>query len=109
MYRVINFFTDLHDKDHEYNVGDTFPREGIKTSEERLAELAGGNNKQHKPLIEKVDGEDDLNSKSVKELKAMLNEMKIEYRGNASKADLIELIEKVDGEDDQDKDEAPEE
>lgn len=30
MYRVIEYFTDLHDDDHEYREGDVFPREGIK-------------------------------------------------------------------------------
>lgn len=40
MYRVIEYFTDLHDDDHEYREGDVFPREGIKVSKERLEELA---------------------------------------------------------------------
>ena len=39
MYRVIEYFTDLHDDDHEYREGDVFPREGIKVSKERLEEL----------------------------------------------------------------------
>lgn len=54
MYRVIKFFTDLHDNDHPYNVGETFPRSGVEVSEKRLAELAGSNNKQGQPLIELV-------------------------------------------------------
>ena len=29
MYKVIVYFTDLHDNDHEYHEGDIFPREGI--------------------------------------------------------------------------------
>lgn len=52
MYKVIHFFTDLQDKGHPYHVGDTFPREGIEVSEERLMELSGSQNKQGKPLIE---------------------------------------------------------
>ena len=59
MYKVIHYFTDLHDKNHPYNVGDIFPREGVTVSEERLAELAGEDNKQGKPLIEQVAGESD--------------------------------------------------
>lgn len=51
MYKVIHFFTDLHDNDHPYNVGDIFPREGIKVTEGRLKELAGSENKQGTPLI----------------------------------------------------------
>ena len=55
MYRVIRFFTDLHDGDHPYNVGDPFPRQGVKVTKERLAELSGSSNKQGTPLIEKFE------------------------------------------------------
>lgn len=55
MYRVIKAFTDLHDGDHPYNVGDSFPRAGIKVTEKRLEELSGASNKQGTPLIEKVE------------------------------------------------------
>lgn len=55
MYRVIRFFTDLHDGDHPYSVGDPFPRQGVKVTEERLAELSGSSNKQGTPLIEKFE------------------------------------------------------
>lgn len=51
MYKVIKYFTDLHDNDHPYNVGDIFPRSGVTVSDERLAELAGSNNKRGEPLI----------------------------------------------------------
>lgn len=51
MYKVVCFFTDLQDNNHPYNVGDTFPREGVKVSEERLKELASDNNRQGFPLI----------------------------------------------------------
>lgn len=57
MYRVISYFTDLQDNDHPYNVGDAFPREGVKASKARLDELAGSDNKQGRPLIEKVADE----------------------------------------------------
>lgn len=55
MYKVIKFFTDLHDNDHPYNVGNIFPRSGVTVTEKRLAELAGSNNKQGQPLIELVE------------------------------------------------------
>ena len=54
MYKVIKFFTDLHDNNHPYNVGDQFPREGIVVTDGRIAELAGSNNKQGFPLIKEV-------------------------------------------------------
>nr|DAZ02152.1 MAG TPA: hypothetical protein [Caudoviricetes sp.] len=51
MYKVVKFFTDLHDNDYPYNAGDIFPRSGLTVSEARLAELAGSNNRQGTPLI----------------------------------------------------------
>lgn len=53
MYKVIKFFTDLQDNNYPYNVGDIFPRTGLKVSAERLAELAGSENKHGVPLIVK--------------------------------------------------------
>lgn len=55
MYKAIKFFTDLHDDNYPYNVGDTFPRDGVSVSTGRLDELAGSNNKQGVPLIEYID------------------------------------------------------
>lgn len=53
-YKVIKYFTDLLDNNHPYNVGDTFPREGVAVSTERCEELAGSANKQGCPLIRAV-------------------------------------------------------
>lgn len=55
MYKVIKYFTDLQDNNHEYNVGDIFPREGLEVTPERIAELSGKDNKQGCPLIEKAE------------------------------------------------------
>lgn len=57
MYEVIHYFTDLQDNEYPYNVGDKFPRDGLTVSEERLKELSGSNNKQHKSLIKLVEDE----------------------------------------------------
>lgn len=57
MYIVINLFADLQDKKHVYKPGDVFPRAGVEVSDKRLAELSGSNNKQGKPLIEKIEDE----------------------------------------------------
>ena len=54
MYKVIVRFVDLQDDNHNYHVGDTFPREGKKVSEARINELKGTNNKRGKSLIEEV-------------------------------------------------------
>nr|UWD70881.1 MAG: hypothetical protein [Bacteriophage sp.] len=57
MYGVIEYFTDLQDDDHEYRTGDIFPREGLKVSEARLAELASAEKLRGIPLIELVEPE----------------------------------------------------
>lgn len=54
MYKVIKYFTDLQDSNHPYDVGDVFPRDGLTVTEERLAELAGKENKQGEPLIKHI-------------------------------------------------------
>lgn len=66
MYRVIKHFTDLQDDNHPYEVGETFPREGLKVSGARIAELSGKENKQHCPLIEKVEEPEQAKKKPVK-------------------------------------------
>ena len=65
MYRVIKHFVDLHDNDHSYEEGDIFPREGVTVLKERIAELAGSDNKQHTPLIELVEEASDENSEEA--------------------------------------------
>lgn len=53
-YKVISFFTDLQDNDYPYHEGDTYPREGVIVTKERIAELRGSENKQGRPLIKGV-------------------------------------------------------
>ena len=55
MYKVIYKFADLQDKNHVYEVGDVFPREGKEVTDERIAELASVNNKIGKTLIKASD------------------------------------------------------
>lgn len=56
-YRVIKMFTDLQDKEYAYQVGDTYPREGLSPTDERIAELSSSRNRQGKPLIEAIPEE----------------------------------------------------
>jgi len=51
MYKVIVYFEDLQDKNRPYNIGDTYPRKGLKPSDERIEELATGKNIRGIPLI----------------------------------------------------------
>jgi hypothetical protein len=55
MYKVIKAFVDLQDCNFPYSVGDAFPRNGKTVTAERLAELAGNDNKQGEPLIKLVE------------------------------------------------------
>lgn len=54
MYKVIKLFADLQDNNYIYKEGDVYPRKGLEVTEERIAELAGCNNKQGVPLIQLV-------------------------------------------------------
>ena len=54
MYKVVSYFTDLQDANHPYNIGDTYPRNGLTVTAERIAELAGKSNLRGMPLIEEV-------------------------------------------------------
>lgn len=54
MYRVIEFFTDMQDNDRPYNVGDIFPRDGLKVSAARIKELSTTANLRGVALIEEV-------------------------------------------------------
>lgn len=54
MYEVIKMFTDLKDNNYRYEVGDSYPREGYKPTEERIRELSSYANKQHTALIKAV-------------------------------------------------------
>ena len=51
MFKVVRFFNDLQDKEHAYNAGDIYPREGMTPSESRINELSGDANAQGVPLI----------------------------------------------------------
>lgn len=57
MYKVIKDFTDLHDDNYPYSVGDTFPRFGVTVAEKRIRELSGSGNKQGTPLIKEISDE----------------------------------------------------
>lgn len=54
MHVVKVFFTDLQDNNYAYNVGDTFPRDGMSVTPDRIKELSGTQNKRGIALIEEV-------------------------------------------------------
>lgn len=112
-YKVIHYFTDLQDFSHPYKVGDIFPRQGMKVSEERLKELSSSNNKQGKPLIalekseevkkgsdikvEKLDKDfeytkTDINRMPIAELKKLAKNEKLKDTEDMSGAELKKLL-----------------
>lgn len=54
MYKVLEMFTDLQDKDYRYEVGDEYPRLGYKPSLARIKELSGSDNLRGRAVIEEV-------------------------------------------------------
>ena len=53
-YKAKISFTDLEDGGRVYLEGDTYPRDGYAPSDERIAYLAGSENKAKKPVIAAV-------------------------------------------------------
>lgn len=54
-YRVIKYFTDLQDNSYAYHMGDTFPREGLEVTDDRIKELSTKANRRKQPLIEALE------------------------------------------------------
>lgn len=97
MYKVIHYFTDLQDNRHPYNVGDVYPRAGVEADEARIAELSGSDNKQGKPLIEKVE-ETNIEKMKVAELQAYAKEKGIELDGATKKDEILAKIKEAEAE-----------
>lgn len=111
-YKVINYFTDLQDFNHPYQVGDEFPRQGMTVSKARLEELSSNKNKQGRPLIalikEEVKEVEEvkeeiiytktmINRMSITDLKALAKEKGIDNETEKSGAELKkELINLMD-------------
>ena len=70
MYRVVRFFRDLQDNNHAYHVGEQFPHNGMKVSEDRLKELSTDANRRHVPLIKKVEIVENEAGETMEEVKA---------------------------------------
>lgn len=72
---------DKQDNDFTYEVGDIYPRKGLKVSEERIKEVKS-----------KINAEFLFKEMTVDELKNHLDEMGVEYDKDAKKGDLLELV-----------------
>ena len=73
MYKVVKKFTDLQDYKHLYNVGDLYPREGLKVSGKRIKELMSSTNRQGVALIEEIKEEPKV-EETIEEPKEIVEE-----------------------------------
>ena len=73
MYKAIELFTDLQDDNFKYEVGDEYPRLGLKPSLARIKELSGTDNRRGRAVIEEVQempfGDDAVTPEDVNEEK----------------------------------------
>lgn len=89
MFNVLVAFKDLEDKNHIYQVNDTYPRsENKKVTKERIDSLSSTNNLRGKVLIERNKLED----MELDNLKKYCKIMGIKYSKSAEKEELIEEI-----------------
>ena len=59
-YEVIQDFKDMQDKYKVYKKGDSYPKPANKKiSEERIKELSTSKNRQKRPVIQKVEEENE--------------------------------------------------
>lgn len=93
-YKTTKAIRDTQDNDFCYYAGAIYPRQGLEVSKERLESLVKSGH------IVAVDGgeEDHKEELTSKEIKAKLDELGINYKSRASKAELLTLLEKAEGE-----------
>lgn len=90
-YKTLKHIRDLKDKEHYYRVGETYPREGLEVSEERLAELV---KIEAIELVEddSIDNEVNLTRLNKTELVELAENREIEIDEADTKADIIEKL-----------------
>ena len=105
-YKTTKAILDTQDNDFCYYAGAIFPRQGLEVSKERLETLVKNgyivavDDKKPEPADEGVgeETEDDKVELTAKEIKIKLDELGIEYKSSASKAELLGLLEGDGGE-----------
>ena len=104
-YKTTKAIRDTQDNDFCYYAGAIFPRRGLEVSEERLEMLVKNgyivavDDDKPKPAFEA--GEETKENKTeltAKEIKDKLDELGVEYKSSASKAELLALLYGTGGE-----------
>lgn len=109
-YIVTKNIIDAKDNNRFYEVGDLYPRPDFTVSGARIAELiekgviVAESKAESAPApaeevapVEEAE-EKPLEKSKVAELKALLDEMGVDYEADAKKADLVALAQNVKGE-----------
>ena len=104
-YKTTKAIRDTQDNDFCYYAGAIYPRQGLEVSEERLEMLVKNgyivavDDKKPEPVFEAgEETEDNKVELTSKEIKDKLDELGIEYKSSASKAELLALLEGTEGE-----------
>lgn len=107
-YIVTKNIIDTKDNNHFYEVGDLYPRPDFTVSGARIAELIEKGVIVAESKVESAPAEEvapveeaeekPLEKSKVAELKALLDEMGVDYEADAKKADLVALAQNVKGE-----------
>ena len=99
-YKTTTAVRDTQDNGFYYHAGATYPREGLEVSKERLETLVKNGYivavDDNKP--EPVETKDHKAELTAKEIKDKLDELGIEYKSSASKAELLALLDGTEGE-----------
>ena len=104
-YKTTKAVRDTQDNDFCYYEGAIFPRKGLEVSKERLEMLVKNgyivavDDKKPEPVFETgEETEENKTELTAKEIKDKLDELGIEYKSSASKAELLALLDRTEGE-----------
>ena len=105
-YKTTKAILDTQDNDFCYYAGAIFPRQGLEVSKERLEMLVKNgyivevDDNKPEPAFEGAgeETEDDKVELTAKEIKIKLDELGVEYKSSASKAELLALLDGTEGE-----------
>ena len=94
-YKTTKAVRDTQDKGFYYNAGATYPRQGLEVSKERLETLVKNG---YIVAVDEGATKDHKTELTSKEIKEKLDELGVEYKSSASKAELLALFEGTGGE-----------
>ena len=105
-YKTTKAILDTQDNDFCYYAGAIFPRKGLEVSKERLEMLVKNgyivavDDNKPEPAFEGAgeETEDDKVELTSKKIKAKLDELGVDYKSSASKAELLALLDGTEGE-----------